>query len=47
MVHIEEYYFGYVVCNKRGIALSQAFKTMHDAHKFINDNGYELDLKRK
>jgi hypothetical protein len=32
--HVEEYWFGFVVCNRQGVALSRAFPTLAEAEAF-------------
>jgi hypothetical protein len=35
-MRIEKYWFGYVVVDRKGVALSQAFKTYEEAVAFKN-----------
>jgi hypothetical protein len=34
-MRIEQYWFGYVVCNAYGVALSRAFKTRSEAQAYL------------
>lgn len=36
MTHIEEYWFGFVVCNQYGVALSRAYATREEAERYPN-----------
>lgn len=36
-MRIEEYWFGFVVCDAQGVALSQAFKTLEQAEMYLNE----------